>query len=148
MEKCLWPSMGTEGVSQSRRGQGSSVLTRTSDVPSEVISWGSAGTALENLKDLFVFSARAANPPGYHSSATEPLSAPDQRVPWHCLLHNSFVFINHIKMSNLCSVCKLSVAQISLSAQDLPTVTYWQSECKQPVLYTSNAVLPYLYLAE
>ena len=133
---------------QSRRGQGSSALTRTSDVPSEVISWGSAGMAMENLKDWFVFLARAANPPGYHSSATERLSAPDQRVPWHCLSHRSFVFINRIKMSNLHPVCKLSVAQISLSAQDLPIVTYWQSECKQPLLFTSNAVLPYFYLAE
>lgn len=133
---------------QSRSSQGSSTLTRTSDVPSEMISWGSAGMALENLKDLFVFSARAANPPGYYSSAAEHLSAPDQRVPWHCLLHLSFVFINLIKMSSLHPVCKLCVAQVSLSAQDLPTVTYWQSECKQRVLFTSNAALPYLFLAE
>lgn len=133
---------------QSRSGQGSSALTRTSDVPSEVISWGSTGMDLENLKDSFVFLGRAANPPGYHSSATEHLSVPDQRVPWHCLLHRFFVFINLITMSDLHPVCKLSVAQINLSAQDLPTVTYWQSECKQSVLFTSNAVLPYSFLAE
>lgn len=135
-------------VPQSRSSQESSALTGTSDVPSEMISWGSADMALENLKDLFVFLARAANPPGYHSSATEHISAPDQRVPWHCLLHRSFVFINRIKMSNLHPVCKLYVAQISLSAQDLPAVTYWQKECKQPVLFTSDAVPPYLNLAK
>lgn len=84
--------------------------------------------ALENLKDLFVFLARTANSPGYHSS--ECLSALDQRVLWHCLLHCSFVFINFIQMSNLHPVCNLSGAQISISVQDLPTVTYWQRECK------------------
>lgn len=63
---------------RSRSSQGSPALRGTSDVPSEVISWGRAGMALENLKDLFVLLARAANPPRYHSSATEHLSAPDQ----------------------------------------------------------------------
>lgn len=80
--------------------------------------------ALENQKDLFVLLARAVTPPEYHSSATEHLSAPDQSVPWHCLLHCSFVFINLIKMPNLHPVCKLTVAQMSLSARDLPKVTY------------------------
>lgn len=104
--------------------------------------------SLENLKDLFAFLARAANPPGYHSSITERLSASDQRVPCHCLLDCSSVFINHIKMSNFHPVCKLSAAQISLSAENLPPVTYWQNEIKQPVHFTSDAVFPYLYLAE
>jgi len=103
---------------------------------------------LENLKGSFLVLAGDANPPGYHSSATELLSAPDQRVPWHCLLHRSFVFIKLIKMSGLYPVCKLFIAQISLSAQDLSIVTHQQREPKQPVLFTSNTVLRYLFVAE
>lgn len=112
-----------------------------------LLKWGSADMALENLKDVFVFLARTVKPPGCHSSASDNLSALDQNVLWHCLgIALSFSLI--LLKCQTRTICRLSAAQISLSVQDLLTVTYWQTECKQPVLFTSNTVLPYLYFAE
>lgn len=65
-----------------------------------LLKWGSADMALENLKDVFVFLAKTVKPPGCHSSASDNLSALDQNVLWHCLLHCAFIFIDLIKMSN------------------------------------------------
>lgn len=81
-----------------------------------LLKWGSADMALENLKDMFVFLARTVKPPGCHSSASDNLSALDQNVLWHCLLHCAFIFIDLIKMSNshhLQTVCCTNQCRIS-----------------------------------